>query len=292
MSTVSIKAEELTFGIEIETIAPQSCAMYHGLTVGQHGRGVQIPYLPAGWKADKDGSIQAGGDIQCEVVSPILRGEAGIAQVLAVAGELADKGHRVNSSCGVHVHVGWKREWPEAALNRLVEIVGWAEKALYATTGTKNREASCWCKSLRAHGNPAAAKTAASRDRYHGLNLTNLSFVSFGKNTVEFRFFSGSLSAKKLIGWAMLCLGLVEHALRSEKKLKFIPAEYHRIKGANRVGRNEVERVARVLGWHDVLWAGHKNDYHYGWIPNPYKPSEIKAEMVRLANKYDGYAAQ
>ena len=50
---------------------------------------------------------------------------------------LEAKGHRVNASCGVHVHIGWKRDWSAQALARLVTIVAYAEKGLYAITGTK-----------------------------------------------------------------------------------------------------------------------------------------------------------
>ncbi len=62
-----------------------------------------MPYLPAGWKAERDGSIATRGDGQpCEIVSPILQGAEGLAEVLEVLRTLEAKGHRVNASCGVH----------------------------------------------------------------------------------------------------------------------------------------------------------------------------------------------
>ena len=62
-----MNAEELTFGIEIETIPPDSAVQEHGLRIGPYRRGIQVPYLPAGWKAESDGSINNGhGGHKCE----------------------------------------------------------------------------------------------------------------------------------------------------------------------------------------------------------------------------------
>ena len=52
-----MNANEFTFGIEIETIAPNSAVQNDGLRIGPYKRGIQVPYLPAGWKAEADGSI-------------------------------------------------------------------------------------------------------------------------------------------------------------------------------------------------------------------------------------------
>ncbi len=118
-----MNANEMTFGIEIETVAPESAVRNDGLRIGPYHAGTQVPYLPRGWKAERDGSINDAGGHACEIVSPVLRGAEGIEQVAAVVRTLEEKGHRVNVSCGVHVHVGWKRDWPAEALARLVTIV-------------------------------------------------------------------------------------------------------------------------------------------------------------------------
>ena len=80
-----MNANDLTFGIEIETIAPDSAVRNDGLRIGPYRRGIQVPYLPAGWKAEADGSIDNGnGGHKCEIVSPVLRGADGLAQVAEV----------------------------------------------------------------------------------------------------------------------------------------------------------------------------------------------------------------
>jgi Putative amidoligase enzyme len=98
-----MNANDLSFGIEIESIAPDSAVRDDGLRIGAYKHGIQVPYLPAGWKAERDGSINNGhGGHQCEIVSPVLQGEEGLRQVAEVMRILEQKGHRVNASCGVH----------------------------------------------------------------------------------------------------------------------------------------------------------------------------------------------
>ncbi len=207
-----MNANEMTFGIEIETVAPDSAIQNDGLRIGGYHAGIQVPYLPAGWKAERDGSIDASrGGHACEIVSPILRGAEGLAQVVEVVKTLEAKGHRVNISCGVHVHVGWSRNLPAEALARLVTITAYCEAGLYAITGTKSRERGRYCGGVRKYGNGKDAKPVLDHNRYHALNLTNL--ANGARDTVEFRVFSGSLNPTKVAGWIQVCLGLVERAI-------------------------------------------------------------------------------
>ncbi len=186
-----MNANEMTFGVEIETVAPNSAVENDGLRIGAYHHGIQVPYLPEGWKAERDGSIDTrGGGHACEIVSPVLRGADGLAQVAQVVQTLEAKGHNVNITCGVHVHIGWSRELPAEALARLVTIVSYTEKGLYAITGTKSRERGTFCGGVRKYGNGKDAKPALDRNRYHALNLTNL--ANGNRDTVEFRVFSGS----------------------------------------------------------------------------------------------------
>lgn len=58
-----MNATDLSFGVEIETIAPDSAVRDDGLRIGPYKRGIQVPYLPAGWNAEADGSIYNAGEI-------------------------------------------------------------------------------------------------------------------------------------------------------------------------------------------------------------------------------------
>ncbi len=282
-----LDAADLTFGVEIETIAPDA-AIADGLRIGPYRGGVQVPYLPQGWTAEHDASLSGGGEGRpCEIVSPILRGPEGIAQVAEVLRMLEAKGHRVNASCGVHVHVGWKRHWPSEALARLVTIVAYVEKGLYAITGTKQRERGRFCGGVRRYGDQQEAKDRIERGRYHALNLTNLALGA--KDTVEFRVFSGSLQAVKVVGWVQVCLGLVQRALAAKRMPSFSPKP---LKGGWKKageGQSEAERLIGYLAW-GPGYARLHGGRSFGWIANGFDQDQIKTEFRRLAKKYDAQA--
>lgn len=280
-----MNANDLTFGIEIETIAPDSAVANDGLRIGPYKHGIQVPYLPAGWTAEADGSINNGnGGHKCEIVSPVLRGEEGLAQAAEVLRTLEAKGHRVNASCGVHVHVGWQRDWPSEALARLVTIVAYVEKGLYAITGSKSRERGTFCGGVRKYGNDKNAKPNLDRDRYHALNLTNLARGT--KDTVEFRVFSGTTSATKVVGWIQVCLGLVERALSGKRMPSWSPKPLSGGWKKAGPGQSEAERLIGYLAW-GKGYARIHGGKQFGWISDAVSQDEIKAEFRRLAKKYD-----
>jgi len=277
-------AAELTFGIEIETTVSETEATTNGLEIGSYYHGRQVPYLPAGWVAKSDSSISLSpGRVGCEIVSPVLKGAEGLAQVVEVARILEEKGHKVNASCGVHVHVGWSRWAPSATLARLISLVSSVEKGLYAITGTKGREQGRWCNGVRKYGDDKEAKKNLDQDRFHVLNLTNLARGT--RDTVEFRAFSGSLNSVKLVGWVQICLGLVEKALNGKKKAPWNPKRNSKKADLKKAGQLETFRLMMSLGWVEA------KKYSYGWIseqPLTLPTQEaVMAEMRRLAKKYD-----
>ena len=280
-----MNANEMTFGLEVETTILESDARNNGLRIGAYHNGIQVPYLPAGWKAERDGSIRTKyGETPCEIVSPILRGPEGLAQVAEVLRILEEKGHRVNGSCGTHVHAQWDRSWPADALARLVNIVAYCEKGLYAITGTKNRERGTYCGGVRKYGCEKNAKPALDRNRYHALNLTNL--ANGVRNTVEFRVFGGSLRGKKVCGYIQVCLGLVERALTSKRAPAWTPKP---LKGGWKKageGASEAERLMGYLAW-GAGYAKLHSGKQFGWISDIIPQEEAKAEFRRLAAKYD-----
>lgn len=59
------------------------------------------------WKVVQDASVQDSyGNEGGEAVSPVLRGEEGLADVTKAADALRDAGFETNKSCGTHVHFG------------------------------------------------------------------------------------------------------------------------------------------------------------------------------------------
>ena len=287
-----MNAHERTCGVEIETIAGQD-ARNAGLRVGAYGSPVQVPYLPHGWRCKGDGSISCNNSNQnaCEVISPILRGAAGMAQVVAACQALREKGHIVNTTCGVHVHIGWDQSRSEVnaeSLKRLITIVAYLEKGLYAITGTKARERGRYSKPVRQYLRPTQVQRHATSDRYHALNLANIR--PGGKQTVEFRIFSGSISATKIVGWIQVCLGIVERAQNGKRCPAWSPKPLQggwRKKGE---GAGECERLLGYLAWAEAYARRHGGN-KYGLIAPDLIPADtIMAEFRRLAKRYDSEA--
>jgi hypothetical protein len=270
-----MNANEITFGVEIETTIP------HGtLRVGPHGCGASIEQLP-GWKADGDPSIRVtvDGHTPCEFVSPVFRGTEGLKQLMADLEVIRGFGAQVNASCGLHIHVGFNKRDDEA-MKKLITLVANFEKAIFATTGTKAREQGRWCGSIKRHGNADDAWTRSNGNRYHMLN------TGTSKPTVEFRPFAATLNPVKLAGYVRICVGLVERALKAQKKTNWsakTPKESSPIH-RNGEGQTEVTRLFYQIGW-----IRGRTDYTYGALIGEGIPDLVacKKELMRLARKYD-----
>jgi hypothetical protein len=88
-----MNASEIAFGIEFETTLPA----HDATPIGPYHAGYQVPWLPSGWRAEHDSSIQAAPDRKaCEFVSPKLRGAEGLAQVEQAIDAINARGARVN----------------------------------------------------------------------------------------------------------------------------------------------------------------------------------------------------
>ena len=49
----------LNFGAEYELLAPEELVQNGTLRIGPYHHGIQVPFLPAGWTAERDGSIRS-----------------------------------------------------------------------------------------------------------------------------------------------------------------------------------------------------------------------------------------
>ena len=100
-----MQANDIAFGIEFETTLPAA----DRTPIGPYHGGTQVPWLPTGWKAERDGSIRTLNATRkgCEFVSPKLRGFAGMQEVEKAMDAINDHGARVNDSCGLHITIEW-----------------------------------------------------------------------------------------------------------------------------------------------------------------------------------------
>jgi len=308
----STKAEAYRWGVEIECLLPREAIQRLGIRIGSYHHGYPLPSpFPAGWKAERDASVRTDleGYEPVEVVSPILKGRAGLEELKQVAETLEGLGARVNSTCGLHNQVGAASvagddpaliaEW----VGRLLYQVAMHETALYASTGTHRRENGGYSRRIDQQKNladlvrkaPKHRKESLLRDhtsclaRYYALNLTNL----FGpKATVEFRWPAGTTSWVKMVGHVQQCLALCERALEPSKlDWEAVASERtYRCRGA---GLRALNRFFYLAGWTlgrrgygkpEVPMAGWIGDAE--WLPL------VKRELKRLARKYDRAAIE
>jgi hypothetical protein len=290
-----MNAQDITFGVEIECLFPAGNAPTQ---IGQYHRGIQVEGLPEGWNSQRDGSLQAEpGFIGVEIVSPVLKGQDGLAQIKAVCDWLRSKGVKVNRSCGLHVHIGFNHQ-SARALAQLVCLVAKNEKALFAITGTKGREQGSYCKPIKdvfralgSRGNFGAC--GAVSDRYHSLNLSSL--ANGGRPTVEFRCFAGTTNYIKIQGYVEICAGLIQKAINTKGKIKYdAPA----LAANSRVTlEGEGETAANRL-FYQLFWKFggefRPTSADPKWAPlgviDPDTIARSGKLLLKLARKYDGHA--
>lgn len=219
--TVSVST--LTFGIELECIMPPGMTrddLAAQLTLAGVVTSAEVygHRLATYWKVITDGSL---GDYVrgVELVSPVLKGDAGLEQVRQVCRFLTEKKCKVNLKCGLHVHVGAREEGVEFFKN-LVHLYAAAEPVIDTFMAPSRRaSANSYCKSVRPDLfslNAATNLDAVARSigqtpgpsavrgpgRYSKLNL--MSFWQHG--TVEFRQHQGTVDQNKAVNWIKFCL--------------------------------------------------------------------------------------
>lgn len=187
------------------------------------------------WKLMKDSSIRCenkdGGHASdrhsVEFVSPICEYED-IETIQEIVRALKEKGARVNTSCGIHVHVDASRHNPQT-LRNIVNIMASKEDLLYKTLDIKvDRQRYCKKADTRFldqvnqvkpgtmqeierlwYNGPSRSYSHYDHSRYYGLNLHSV----FSKGTIEFRLFNSTLHAGKVKTYIQLCLAISNQAL-------------------------------------------------------------------------------
>lgn len=284
---------ELTFGVEIETgIQTQNC----DFSIGPYHNGVVQQWLPIWeredtnrgyWKAEHDSSIYMRNCIDCEFVSPVLKGAAGIDNLIEAVKKIKSKGAQINRTCGIHVTVGFDGD--TSALARLVNLVARFETALYASSGTHHRQEGTYCRGIKQMSSlePNTSRKAPFvirrlsngmyDSRYH---IINLSHLARGGQRVEFRLFSGSLNHKKIVTWVWLSLALVQLALDGKRML---PWDCRATWPKGGEGEKAVELLLEKIGW-SYTYNGEKGCVHTENTPST---KQAVAILRRLAKNYD-----
>ena len=126
----------------------------------------------------------------------------------------------------------------------------------------------------------------------------NITHFASGKNRVEFLAFAGTLNRTKVLGYLMLCLGLVELALSTTRCADW---DYAKREGTRSCwdrpgageGETELNRLFYRLGWTKGWYKGALRDKVFGQIAGEGTTPDwkaIKTKLLELARKYDAAA--
>lgn len=188
------------------------------------------------WKIVSDSSIhaeargnrEATASYRVEVVSPICKYED-IPLVQEVVRQLRHNGAKVNSSCGIHIHVDASRHSPQT-LRNIVNIMASKEDLLYKTLQVESWRELEYCKKAdlrfldevnthrpktmeqierQWYNGESGRNQHYDASRYHALNLHSV----FSKGTIEFRMFNSTLHAGEVKSYIQLCLAISHQAL-------------------------------------------------------------------------------
>jgi len=230
------RMKDRKFGIEIEveriSRSGAAGAVARALTaagIADVSEGGERVYSALGtWNVVHDGSLNSG----CEVVSPPMTYRDSINALQEVVRELRRAGAKVESSCGVHVHVSTEGLDARNVAN-LAKMIFSKQQVIRRALNVSDRRwghytaplEQDWVRSIsrarsmdslkrawyRTSSIQRANSHAGSRydsSRYHGLNLHSV----FYRGTAEFRFFNGTLHAGQIRAYVAFCLAAVQTA--------------------------------------------------------------------------------
>lgn len=189
---------QIRFGVEVECYLPADAQEQH-CPRGSHRHGLPVQGVPGGdgWVCTSDSSVSTPpeGYVPCELVSPILCGESGLQSVYDLVTWLRSVDTRVDSHCGLHVHVD-ATDLSEQDVAAITAAFVRFELAFFGLSAehAAGRMASRYCKpSPLWEGVPLPTAS-----RYQSLNLTNWAAASPTKRTLEIRVWQGTTNADEV----------------------------------------------------------------------------------------------
>ncbi len=247
--------KEIHYGIEIETVKrprEQIAWAIHSV-VGGTVRHVGIPssYDPwevedlrgRVWKVVGDASLTSvPAHLRAEVVSPVL-GYDDIPQLQEVVRAIRRAGGKINSQCGIHIHID-AAPFDGRRLGNLAKIIYKQEPLILHALGISRDRLNRYTRPVsheliqRIEQHRPRTKDQLNRiwygyhnrqpqhydnSRYHGVNLHNVWY----RGTVEFRWFEATLHAGRIKAYLQFCLAVAAKALNgraaSSRKRDFDP---------------------------------------------------------------------
>lgn len=215
------------------------------------------------WKLVSDSSVRGG----FEVVSPILVGEAGIAEAEIVARALDDAGANVNSTCGLHVHFDASDLNVNAVKTILRRYASHEDEIDGFMPQSRRGDNNRFCKSIKSLLNSRfeSAESVSQlvrviSDRYLKVNLQSMS----RHGTIEFRQHSGTVNAAKIANWVRFLAAFIDECKRiAENGIAPVAAETQSIPALSGVQKKlaemfanqgivRLDAICQTFGWLDI----------------------------------------
>ncbi len=214
-ATINALAMKYTFGVEIECYNAPRQTLMQALAANNLRAQNRENYCDAhtgsyrrAYRLVHDGSIEGCNAVEC--VTPILKGNRGFNSLQACCKALNTVGARVNTSTGLHIHVGG--EITEKQYCNTFANYYYLESVIDSFMAASRRD-TFYSHSLHGHVNAynlLSARTFGEvynvfQSRYYKLNA-----CSWARHqTIEFRQHSGTTNFEKIQMWAKFCLKLV-----------------------------------------------------------------------------------
>ena len=220
------------FGVEIECVFPSGDYAMRKASEALRAAGLRAESSSypntSSWGVKTDGSIRGNG---VEVVSPKLKGAAGIEEVTKAVRALSEAGAEVNVSCGLHVHVD-TTGMSVASIVNVVERYRAHERTMDSFMPNSRRAnnnnftqsvgmfdrtrniATHLAAAVKEDNRSTLRDFAGRTDRYCKVNLQ--AFWKYG--TIEFRQHSGTVNSEKIENWICFVLFFVEASVVEQKE--------------------------------------------------------------------------
>jgi hypothetical protein len=202
------------FGVEIESYGVECRTLIDALTRVD----IRVQYesythhRTSYWKIVSDASIQ--GENSFELVSPVLEGEEGLAELKKVSEVLIRLGAKINKSCGMHVHFDAREltlnQWKNIFIN-YANLEGTIDKFMPESRRANN---AFYCQSIIQYKEKIATATSIKQiaqlipTRYTKINPQSY----LRHNTIEFRQHSGTVEFEKIEKWVRFLHNLIDYS--------------------------------------------------------------------------------
>lgn len=204
------------FGIEIEFVGAERRAVERALfNAGIDARVEGYNHSTRRyWKIVTDASLHHHSGLTGELVSPILQGAEGFAELKRVCDALSQvAGLTVNRSCGLHVHLDCN-DMTVAEISKVFERYAQYEEQIDLIMPRSRRGEARWCRSIKNHkdvmkGRQSKESQAYALNRYYKVNLTNIAT----RGAMEFRQHSGTTEYTKIANWVLFLMGFVNTSI-------------------------------------------------------------------------------